>query len=530
MPPIPLRYSTGCARLDFFKSGNTSSTTIDQLEYPGTADVLFSGFLQNTEPDGVNFNPSNGIFYALRKPSAGEANNLLEHSDLDNAPVSAGWTLTNQTFDLPVTAGLTARRFTLATSGANVKYEITKPFSCEAGKKYCFWVAIDDQWRATGIGYYRAGTFHGFRGAALSKRIKEGTDDVRIVKFFVGQDSSTLGQYYYLALYFGFEAATDIDLVIPACSSTSPFPREWANASATNRRNIQAVGVSEVPSFLHTPALIRNTTGAARRGVNMTHACAPRLKTQFTVDPSVLDAPGSMPNTAISVLIRAAVSAAPVIDIRDYEELPHSYHYLDSNSFGEYKLAANEWGMIRREDPVSAGFQFPRPVIPGIGHDKLYAEIIVDAIGSASLLTTVHDPWVYVSMVGDGLEMYSSDPPGFPRDSFTTGVRHKWGYGARGRWTEDGTVTASEDATAYITGGVTVGVGVNLTDGEITWYKDGVLKRTSTLTAEQRKRWYVIGVGFGSGARTSHFPRISVSATTPAYLPAGFEPLDWPNA
>jgi hypothetical protein len=530
MPPNPLPYCESSVRFDFYNSGNGSIVPLSELEYPETDDVLFSGFIQGTEPDGVNFNPSNALFYALRTPVAGEANNLLEYSDFNDAPVSSGWTLTNMSFSLVDSAGIRSRRFRLVTSGAAIKYEMTKSFTCAAGQKYCMWVIIDDQWRATGIGYYRAGTYHGFRTAGLDKRIKEGTDDVRIVKFFIAQDGVSSGTFYYMALYFGFEVETAIELCIPACNSSSPYSRTWANGDATNDRVIHAVGVAEVPSFLHTPALIRNTTGSPLRGGSMTHACAPRLKTQWTVDPVVTTAPGSMPTTAFSLLVRSANAPAPAIDIRHYEEFPHSYDYVSSVQFDQYKLSVGQWSPARRTNPASAGFACPRPIIPGIGHDRLYIEFEVGFIGDPSSSTSVHDPWAYVTIFGDGMETHAADDSGFPRETFTTGARNKWGYSARGRWSEDGTVTAAEDASARIVTGTFVGVGVNLADGEITWYKDGALVRTSPLSVEQRKRWFVAGIGFGEGSRAGHLPQIAVSMTAPRYLPAGFEPIDWPNS
>lgn len=530
MPPNPMPYVEGCARLDVAQYSNATAAGAETtLEVPEGDDILFYGYELPFEDGSGTIDIRSGSFYVLRYPVAGEANNLLPYSTFEGGYSAAGWTIHGMTCADTTLAGISYNRVSLAVDAVVQAREFRRSFTCEAGKYYCLWSIRDTQAIAATQGYLRDGTFHGARFNLEGNRlIVDGSDTIRPAEFTVAfEDGADRNGYFrlYLLWFGGFETDTDVDLVLGYPDVSTPFAREWAIGLA-RASNMHAIGLAEVPSMQHVPALIENTTGAALTGVNMTHgAHIYPVASNFTTTNTAFSA--SQPTYAFTLMIRAAGKPAPTIDLRQTQWIPHDFNHLSATEFEEYKTGFKKWSMARRIDACSAYAHCPRPAIPNMGHDKLYCEYTIEAIGSSS--GTPSDPWVYVQTVGDGAEHAGADKDRPPRSALALSAQYSTAaWGILGRFSEFG--TSASGFTGFSAGDI-LGVGVNYADGEVTWYKNGTLVRTTTMDTDRTSYWLGTGIAFGEGSRTNHFPQITVNWTGPfgGRKPAGFEAWDWPN-
>jgi len=234
------------------------------------------------------------------------------------------------------------------------------------------------------------------------------------------------------------------------------------------------------------------------------------------------------------MLLRAADAAAPPISAA-LCAIPHHMYATSATGWEKFRLDSEHWSMFRREDPASVGWECPRPIIEGVGHDKLYLEFTIENITGEVATTSVHHPWFYVRPFGESAKVMADPDAGFPTTTFTTGRLGIYGYSRRGRWSENGVVTAVEDAAARLTIGDIVGIGVDVsaTPGTITWYKNGTLVRTTSLATDARLTHLVAGAGWGDGGSTAttQNTEMSFNVTGPfdGRLPSGYNAWDWPN-
>lgn len=488
---------------DVFLQVSSSEGDFTSAQEPATADVEFA--CTNTSVP-TNWGHTLSAIYAAR-----QANNLIPYSKVD----PSGWTLNALTRDTATAYSTKVKpALRLYTSGGSSKHYAECSVDLEAGKSYAF---VMSYFANNGAGAYwmtyeKPDTSEHGVGFNAARNVKATLSGSTEVSASVKTDNvECLIQGDNIMGYFGSTAGIMIradttgtyKLRIHISANTSTDPNTNNSPSASAILWIQDVALIEGPSVSIIPTMLP-TSGAA---------ILPGQAAYVRPTPFIENYPFS-PTGWFSLAVRRAGGSRPVCRLMECKRRGVLLDFGDNNINDSRLLAAPEI-----DDPYP--LRTSHAVYSQLADKKFYLELYVSSWGTGSTNDDYSIGMCPFEAATNNSSASSSTPTG--------GWPGQYVYCSTGKTFTNGTVDGSTIAAWQV--GDYVGVGLDLTDNEITFYLNGTLVKTMAINSSQYDRLWVGLFGFFSDYSLDKQARMTYNFRGPfgGRKPSGFAAFDFDN-